>query len=330
MSVRLLATAGITLSLFLMLAPGAGARQGTVTIDEPGVYRFADLGWSGDIVLTNDSPRATVQFTLPDDARQDAPDWYGVYIEFTWEGRPGPGGVAFLEANWNDRGVVQVQVERPPVSTFPAMEVSTVDLVNGYRLVNEVSPRITASSTNYATYGAIKGGTNTLEVRLDPSFAGGSEFRVTISKRSAIFRDPLGPTKFEVEGEASLDGSNIEARLKGRNTGLPVSPVRLALAIYSLGSPPQHLSWPLEIDPGRNRFEAEVSAQLANPQPVEVRAWMEWNGGRSFPVTIWPRRDGGSALDWVPYAPWTTVVAFVVAWIAVPAAWRRLRAATAS
>lgn len=325
MSLRLLVTAGVTLSLLLVLAPGVQARQSPVTIDEPGVYRFADLGWSDDVVLTDDSPRATVQFTLPHDARQDAPDWYGVYVEFTWEGRPGPGGVAFLEANWNDRGVVQVQVKRPPIDTFPAMEVSTVDLVNGHRLVNEVSPRITASSTNYATYGAIKGGMNTLGLRLDPSLAAGSEFRVTVSKRSAIFRDPLGPAKFEVEGSASIEDSNLEARVKGRNTGLPVSSARLALFIYSLGSPPQQLSRPLEIDREKNRFEAEVSAELENPQPVEIRASVEWNGGRSFPVTIWPRSDGGSALDWIPYTPWSTVAALVLAWVAVPAAWRRVR-----
>lgn len=326
MSHQLLATAGIVLSLLLVLVPGVGA-QSPATIDEPGVYWFADLGWTGDVLLTNDSPRATLEFTLPDDARQDAPDWYGVYIEFTWEGRPGPGGVAFLEANWNDRAVVQVQVKRPPIDTFPAMEVSTVDLVNGHRLANEVSPRITASSTNYATYGAIQGGLNTLELRLDPSLAPGAAFMVTVSNHSAVFRDPLGPTKFEVEGSARIEDSNLEARVNGRNTGLPVSTARLALAVYSLGSPPQQLTRPLEFDAEQKRFEAEVSARLENPQPVEVRAWVEWDGGRSFPVTIWPRHDRGSALDRIPYTPWSAALALAAAWIALPAAWRRIRQA---
>lgn len=300
---------------------GATAGPTPSVIAGPGRTTFADLGWEHDAVISDGTP-ATVRFTLPDNASQGDPLWYGLHLKFNWQGNPGEvGDYAFLYGRWNNKSVYQFQTMR--ISELDqGYEWSMSDMVNGNSEGYELGDSIQVTSTNIAQLKSISGGLNELTLSLSLGDASNKNITAIVSKESEIIASSWQPTFIDGEATAKVEDNVVDVKLDGKNLGWGTDSFMVTVRVWS-GVFADSKEWELgSLLPHANiDFEERlVLEQGREPHRVDVE--VDWPGGRQFFIA-WDPTNNPQAIPFLGSGIFRSVaglmVAVAVLWIAAPA-----------
>ena len=299
-----------------------------------GKYPFRYLGWSNDILVTSDSAPATVQFRLPEDARQGEPYLYGVRLEYEWQGNPGEvGDITYLRGRWNGLGFYLLELKRL-TDLDEGFQWSMADLVNGNSQGYETSPNFRAGSTNIAQTRAVQPGLNEVSISLGLLDASNKDIQVLVKKESEIIVTSLQPTYIDAKARAEIEASQVRLRLSGVNRGWAARSLEVRARVFHEDGSNQLHRWERGGVEALADFEFDERFALdesVTDSPVySVITELDWGTGRRA-LQAWPP---------VPGTPWYShgafrsgigaMVALVVLWVGAPMLWQAVRQARSS
>lgn len=292
-----------------------------LVLEDYGRVSFSDLGWQSDVELTADAPSTTLRFTLPEDADQGAPLWYGIRLVFDWHGNPGkPGDFAHLYGIWNEGALYQFQTERLD-STDQGFGWSMADLVNGASAGYELTPSMSVASSNMAQIGSITPGPNELELFLQLSYASNKDVRVVVSRESSIFATSWQPTYIDGKAEVDIDGETAQLKLEGKNLGWGAPRLNIRTIIWTEGKQEEfyHIIAPLP-PLGDVAVERDFTRNTRHaPERIDVE--LDWGSGRTFFLVL----DSDQSTSRIPFidnaifrSTIGVMVATVILWVSLP------------
>jgi hypothetical protein len=308
------------------------ALGGTATAVEPlrpeTRATLADLGWTADEVLTNDKPKVSVQFRLPDGSKQGHGSWYALRLAFEWHGMPRDGEIAYLYARWNGAAMYQFKMTNRRSRNLSGSEWSMVDAIWGGSGGIEFTDDFRAASTNYATIAGIVPGDNTIEFELDLDFTSAKDLTVRIMRESAVIATRWGPTDVQLRGTADIHDRALVLDLTLRNSGIGARQLALHTVVTYGDGTTDRFANPLDggIGPLEGR-DVRLNLDLTRADISSVHVMVDWGTGRA-PFRVWPLHDRPWWRPQVPGLSWPgAAIALAALWIALPTAIRAARKA---
>lgn len=300
---------------------GAVARRtvgyGETTLEELGLTEDVTLRLSG-------SRTAAVQIELPSNASQGQRMWYALRIVSRWEGVPSARVDVSFDAKWNGAPAYSILLRQPAWPTRLSedwAEFQIVDLVNGGSRELAKGGRFGIRSTNYPTFSSVRPGTNVLSLELSSLGESVGDVSVVVSRSSSVLASNVGPAHLAFEGHAEIDGTRMHVDVSGRNSGISTPPVRfVVVAHYPDGTRRGGLTDPIGSVEARASFRANVAYTLPQSEPLAVQLVADWDAGQSRAVLVYPANRHSPSFFRRPLALALGLVAFVVAWVAFPAA----------
>lgn len=298
-----------------------------VVSDTPGGISFAELGWDDDRMVYGNSAPATVSIDLPEETKQGDPLWYGIRLDFEISGSPGHAGDdAYLTGTWNDRAMYFMPLES--TDTFASgFEWVTHESLSGWHMGYEVSDEFPAASTSFAILDAVKGGTNTVSIRLDAE-EDIQNLQVKIKKESQLVAVRWKKTDIVGSGYADIDGDTVTVQFQAENVGETADDLRITVIVYRDDTSVKYQTSHIGVLAKGDSLNFSDTILLVPGAPVfSVDVDVEWNGGREY-LRLWPESPLPPWYERVPRAFRSTagaLVAIVVLWLGIPALTRRIR-----
>jgi hypothetical protein len=229
---------------------------------------------------------------------------------------------------WNEFLVYKLIVRRPAWALSsqwlnePRLEWQIVDVVNGGSMGLVIGETFSLRSSNFATLQAVSGGRNLLRVAMTNSEGDLEGSRVVVSSDSQVFESSLGPSTIVVDGHGSVDGGIVAISAKLRNMGMTSQEITpIILIYYSDGSRTSVAGDPLRPLNPNESMEIESEFELPRADPAGIQFIVDWDAGQSVPIDIYPQAsgEGSNKIGQLPLRLGGAIMAFIVAWISIPA-----------
>jgi hypothetical protein len=260
-------------------------------VGDRGVWTLTRLGGHDLRFPLRSNPEfRAIRYRLPAGARQGTTGtWYLVRLHFRIAfAKAGGDGLAYVGAATDGRPAAMVKFKSTgSASGSRRIEMSSVDLVDGYKQRTLDADSVDVHYTNYLQDRGVRGGVNTLSFRLD-RFGDLKVRELQVLADSAIVVSGRGPAKLvlraHVPSERVHAGDTFTIWVDRRNRGgrpardvsVEATPADQGLEVVSAkrlsaGTVAKRLRGAFEIRalaPGRHKIELDVSSNTSRPAVV--------------------------------------------------------------
>lgn len=302
-------------------------------LDKPGQLSFEELGWTDDVLLTGDSPSATVRVRLPEGVRQGEPLWYGVRLVYEL-GNPGEHDFeGELFVGWNDRQFYTGRFgRRDDINKgFWWIAIERVHTPHDSGGGIELGEKIRLATSQFGLLWSLREGWNDVIVYLnfiphDDKSVG----QALIKKESQVIAVNWQPTDVQGEARTRIDDDGVRLDFRGRNLGRLAADFSIKAQVFREDGSHRAYDWPQGTLLTHSEVEFRETIAHEDDSPVNsIIMELDWGAGYRL-LPAWPPEAGPSWYDRLPSPLRSGVgamVALVVLWVGLPALWRQVRQA---
>ncbi len=208
----------------------------------------------------------TVNFQLPDDARQGIGSWYIVNLVLKADLDPSASSHArnYVSVDTNGRTAAQIKLIDDVVAGRAGTRWSTYEMFTGWASGVVFGDSIILHFRNYLQIQGVRPGTNNFTLRLEQP-VGAVVSSVQLLPGSGVYRGELGPSNLAVDASASVTrlhvGEMLSLQYRVTNGGFPARNVGVVAASSEPGLPAtepasRFLPWVSRDDEGPISFVA--------------------------------------------------------------------------